>query len=87
MKKHRGYLCEHCGKKVAKYEARLLLEGRNILVCFDCLKELNRLKRQPLFVGKEPKVVPWGTPQEEGLSKHLIHPNFSMTPRVEETRN
>ncbi|MFC7440675.1 hypothetical protein [Laceyella putida] len=35
------YLCEHCGKVAAKYEARLTKEGRNILVCQSCLKKLN----------------------------------------------
>lgn len=35
------YLCEHCGKAAAKYEARLAEEGRNILVCHSCLKKLN----------------------------------------------
>jgi len=38
---HKGYLCEHCGQKPAKFEARSLLKGKNILVCSSCLDELN----------------------------------------------
>lgn len=41
MKKLKGYLCEHCGQKKAKYEARSVIEGTNHLICEECFKELS----------------------------------------------
>jgi hypothetical protein len=43
MNAKKGYLCEHCRQNEAKYEARFVLEGRNSLLCLDCLQELNPL--------------------------------------------
>ncbi|MBA4600803.1 hypothetical protein [Thermoactinomyces mirandus] len=40
MKKRKGYLCEHCGQKKAKYETRSVIEGTNHLICEECFKEL-----------------------------------------------
>ncbi|SEN03104.1 hypothetical protein SAMN05444955_10525 [Lihuaxuella thermophila] len=45
MTGNKGYLCENCGKFPAKYDARSIIEGKNYLVCFHCLKEMNRLKK------------------------------------------
>ncbi|SFJ10641.1 hypothetical protein SAMN05421852_104209 [Thermoflavimicrobium dichotomicum] len=41
--KHKGYLCESCGKLTAKYEARTFLEGKNLLLCAKCLTEIKSL--------------------------------------------
>jgi hypothetical protein len=37
--KHKGYLCECCGKLTAKYEARSSFEAKSLLLCADCLTE------------------------------------------------
>ncbi|MGA8944276.1 MAG: hypothetical protein WB502_16405 [Thermoactinomyces sp.] len=40
MKKWKGYLCEHCGQKKAKYEARSVIKGTNHLICEECFRKL-----------------------------------------------
>ncbi len=40
MKKRKGYLCEHCGQRKAKYETRSVIEGTNHLICEECFNEL-----------------------------------------------
>jgi predicted amidophosphoribosyltransferase len=44
-----GYLCEHCGKEEAKYEARFVMEGKNILLCERCLKHFDSSHCPPVF--------------------------------------
>jgi hypothetical protein len=61
MKKTRGYLCEHCHEKAAKYEAFMQYEGKNILVCWDCLHKLHHVKLDHrLFVDEKKHPLPWG---------------------------
>ncbi|SHE77301.1 hypothetical protein SAMN05444392_10383 [Seinonella peptonophila] len=42
MNAKHGYRCENCGRFDAKYEARIAFEGRNLLLCFTCLKKIKQ---------------------------------------------
>lgn len=72
----KGYLCEHCHQKAAKYEQRSLIEGKNHLVCFDCLQELSRWKKSSSSVAAKQTAVPWPpnqTTQHSVPSVRSIH--------------
>lgn len=51
--KGKGYLCENCGESPAKYEHRSIFEGRNLLVCFNCLQEMSSVKTKPTTTSSE----------------------------------
>lgn len=49
MNNKNRYSCEHCGKEDAKYEARFVKEGRNILICEQCLKHVDSSHYPPVL--------------------------------------